>query len=566
MGLKREAKEIAIRAHVQVVPGRPSGEALDGVIEFARDVGYPILLKASAGGGGRGMRVVRDAESLGNAIESARREAESAFGDGSLIVEKYLERPRHVEIQILGDEHGNLVHVFERECSIQRRHQKVIEEAPSPLLPPTLRTQMGVDAVRLCQSIGYSSAGTVEFVVDQNSQYYFLEVNTRLQVEHPVTEETVYGLDLVEEQIRIARGEALRFTQADLTARRNGTAIECRLLAEDPDQNFLPQSGSVVDFHLPENLLRQDWLRIETGIEAGSEVPMHYDSMIAKIITKGEMRIDAITRMRLALSSLSVHGIKTNRAFLLRVLEHPDFLSGTIDTEFIETKMQLSPSTPAPERATHAAISAMLFNHHVRVASRTMLPKLPITGYRNNRFAPTFVEYEDEAKEKFRVSYLDRGQNHFHIEVDHDDRCFSGTVRRVSVVDHDIAFELPEGHRIRARVVAHGDRFFIHIEGHSFALRELPRFSNRDQSAAPDGCVAPMPGKITQMLVTLGQEIEAGHTIAIMEAMKMEHAIKAPHAGVVTELRVSVGEQIEGGVLIARVEEKSSSDAQLHTT
>ncbi len=557
MGRKREAKEIAARVGVQVVPGLSDGESLDAVLEFAERVGYPILLKASAGGGGRGMRVVHDAKSVEHAIESAKRESESAFGDGSLIVEKYLEHPRHVEIQVLGDEHGHLVHIFERECSIQRRHQKIIEEAPSPRLTDELRSHMGEDAVRLCRSIDYSSAGTVEFVVDPRGESYFLEVNTRLQVEHPVTEETVHGLDLVEEQIRIARGEKLRFTQDDVMTRRHGAAIECRLLAEDPERQFLPQSGTLVDFYLPEHLLHQDWLRIETAVASGSEVPMHYDSMIAKIITKGETRLDAITRMRLTLASLSVQGIKTNRAFLLRVLEHSEFISGAIDTDFIETKFQTSPIARPLERTAHAATAAMLFEHHIRAASRHILPKLPITGYRNNRYAPSFVEYEDESGETFRVSYIDRGQHTFHIEIDRGDERFAGEVRRISVLDRDITFEMPGGHRLRARVVQHDERFFIHIEDVSVALRQLPRFALRDQAAAPDGCVAPMPGKVTRVLVTLGQHIEAGHTIVIMEAMKMEHALKAPHAGIVTELCVSVDEQVEGGVLIARVEAKT---------
>ncbi|MDQ3034139.1 MAG: acetyl-CoA carboxylase biotin carboxylase subunit [Myxococcota bacterium] len=555
MGLKREAKIAAQSAGVPVVPGYGGAEqGSDALAAKAREVGYPILLKASAGGGGKGMRVVRDDASMPGAIESARREAESSFGEGTLIIEKYLERTRHVEIQVLGDEHGNLVHLFERECSIQRRHQKLVEEAPSPALTPETRARMGADAVRLCESIGYTGAGTVEFVLDREGQYFFLEVNTRLQVEHPVTEGVIEGLDLVEEQIRVARGERLRFTQDELASRWRGASIECRLCAEDPANEFLPQSGRIVDFHLPEALLAQDWLRVETAVESGSEVPVHYDSMIAKIVTRGATRTDALARMRRALSALSVQGITTNRAFLLRVIDHPDFVAGDVDTSFIATRMQDALADRIePASARRAALAATFFAQHARAEARTLLPSLPITGWRNSRFAPERVEYASEALESIRVAYVDRGAGRFGVTIDGDAGELSGTVRRIAVVDGAITLELPDGHRTTARVVLDGDRVFVHEGGASIVLRERPRFPDRDADAAVDGCVAPMPGKILQVLVSEGQQVEAGATIVVMEAMKMEHAVKAPHAGIVTGLRVAAGEQVEGGALIAVV-------------
>ncbi|AKF04705.1 acetyl/propionyl/methylcrotonyl-CoA carboxylase subunit alpha [Sandaracinus amylolyticus] len=560
MGLKREAKVTAQRAGVPVVPGYGGAEqSTDAIAREAKSIGYPLLLKASAGGGGKGMRVVRSDAALIDAIESARREAESSFGDGTLIVEKYVEQPRHVEIQVLGDEHGNLVHLFERECSIQRRHQKVVEEAPSPVLTPEVRARMGADAVKLCGAIGYSNAGTVEFVLDPKGHYYFLEVNTRLQVEHPVTEGVIEGLDLVEEQIRVARGERLRFTQDDLASRWRGASIEVRLCAEDPASGFLPQTGPVLEFHVPAELLAQDWLRIESSVESGDEVPVHYDSMIAKIITKGPTRADAIQRLRRALSALSVQGLVTNRAFLLRVIDHPDFHAGDFDTHFIETRMQGAlADTIEPARARIAALAATFFAQHTRAASRTILPSLPITGFRLSRLHGERVAHDIEGVGTVHVEYVDRGGGAFDVKVTGDAGALDGRVRR-SVDGPEIALELPDGHRVRARVIEHDERWYVHADGVSIVVREQPRFRDRDADAAADGCVAPMPGKILQVLVSEGQHVAAGDTIVVMEAMKMEHAVKAPHEGVITELRARVGDQVEGGVLIAVVSENGGS-------
>jgi 3-methylcrotonyl-CoA carboxylase alpha subunit len=556
MGSKREAKITAEKVGVPVIPGDGGSEqSTEALARKAREIGLPVLVKASAGGGGKGMRLVENERALEEAIESARREAESSFGDGTLIIEKYVERPRHVEIQVLGDEYGRIVHLFERECSIQRRHQKLVEEAPSAALDGERRARMGADAVRLGAAIGYSNAGTVEFVLDEAGRHYFLEMNTRLQVEHPVTEGVIPGLDLVEEQIRIARGEPLRFTQDEVAARWRGAAIEVRLCAEDPARGFLPQSGRIVDFHLPDELLTQDWLRVESAVESGSEVPVHYDSMIAKLVVRGETRQDAIQRMRAVLSALSVQGIATNRAFLLRVMEHPDYVAGNIDTHFIETRMKDAlVERAAPEAITRAAIAATLFAQHARAAARTVLPSLAVTGYRNNRYADQREAWDIEGGGAVRVDYVDLGGGSFRVRVEGDAAPLEGVVRRVAIGGSELVIELPDGYRVPARVISDGGRVHVHAQGASITLRVVPRFRDRAAESVVDGCIAPMPGKILKVLVEKGQWVQTGETLVVMEAMKMEHAVKAPHAGRVTELRVAPGDQVDGGALLAVVD------------
>ena len=356
MGSKKEAKAIVSKAGVPVIPGyNGKDQSTAALSKEAKKMGFPVLVKASAGGGGKGMRAVYSEEELEFAIESARREAESSFGDGTLLIERYIVDPRHIEIQILGDEHGNVVHLFERECSIQRRHQKIIEESPSPAVGAELRTRMGEAAVEVANAIGYSNAGTVEFIVDPEGAFYFLEVNTRLQVEHPVTE-CVTGVDLVRAQIEVAQGEELAFEQADLS--QSGAAIEWRIYAEDPDEGFLPASGHVYDWHLPES----EGIRVDGAAYSGMDVSVFYDPMLAKIIAYGPNRSEAITRMIRALEQLSLQGIANNRAILLKVLEHPEFLSGNIDTAFIEKHLKDVKSSVATEtERASAAIAATLY-------------------------------------------------------------------------------------------------------------------------------------------------------------------------------------------------------------
>ena len=372
MGSKREAKALVAKAGVPVIPGYDGASQDPKVLaDKAIEIGFPVLLKASAGGGGKGMKLVRKEEELSDAIASAARESQSAFGDDTLLVEKYIDDPRHVEIQILGDSHGELIHLNERECSIQRRHQKIVEETPSTALDAALRNQMGEAAVRCGKAIGYENAGTVEFILGPDRSFYFLEVNTRLQVEHPVTE-CVTGLDLVEEQILVAQGEPLRLSQEAVPF--EGAAIEVRLYAEDPASGFLPQSGTIVDWHLPP----AEGIRVDGGVETGSEVGIYYDPMLAKIIASGETRALALQRMRQALRSLSVQGVTTNREFLLRVLDHPSFVAGDTDTHFIDRHLRDElDSGPTEDQARRAAVAAALAGQQAREEERTLVPRVP---------------------------------------------------------------------------------------------------------------------------------------------------------------------------------------------
>jgi acetyl/propionyl-CoA carboxylase alpha subunit len=554
MGLKREAKITAQRAGVPVIPGY-SGEdqSLEAFTQAASELGFPVLLKASAGGGGKGMRIVRAPSEVAAAYESARREAESAFGDATLIAEKYLERPRHIEIQILGDEHGNVVHFMERECSIQRRHQKILEEAPSVALDAPLRARVAEAAVSLCKAIGYTNAGTVELVLTPSGEFYFLEVNTRLQVEHPVTEGILPGLDLVEEQLRIARGERLRWDAARVASCFSGWSIEVRLCAEDPASDFLPQSGRIDDFHLPPEVANAPWLRVESAVERGSVVSIHYDSMIAKLIVRASTRADAIQRLRLVLATLSVPGIRTNRAFLLALLEHPAFVRGELDTHFIETHLAAAKAAPL-EEAVHvrAAAAAALLLGALRDAERPLLPALP-SSFRNNRGGPERLRLASEEVE-LEVALAPRRDGS--CEISCGDARWVGRVVSVTVDPSkgsdrvgDATLDLG-GHRVRLRFVVGEDRVHVHLAPCTVTFGRVPRLPRPGGESAADGSVAPMPGKVLRVLVTEGDLVETGATLVILEAMKMEHAIKAPHAGRVHEVRTRAGDQVEGGQLL----------------
>ncbi len=554
MGLKREAKRTATDAGVPVIPGY-SGE-VQSVAAFAsaaKQIGYPLLLKASAGGGGKGMRIVRGEDELEAAYESARREAESAFGNPTLIAEKYVERPRHIEIQILGDEHGNVVHFMERECSVQRRHQKILEEAPSVALDAALRAKIGEAAVSLCKAIGYTNAGTVELVLAPSGEFFFLEVNTRLQVEHPVTEGILPGLDLVEEQIRIARGEVLRWDAARVATAYSGWSMEVRLCAEDPASEFLPQSGRIDDFHLPAEIESAPWLRIESAIERGSVVSIHYDSMIAKLIVRGDSRLHAIQRLRLVLSALSVPGIRTNRRFLLALVDHPAFVRGELDTHFIETHLaDAKASTPSSLEVERAAAVGALVLATLRSEERTLLPSLP-TSFRNNRGAPDRTTFALEDAEHL-VSLTPRRDGAHDLEsgglscrarVASLELDVSRGDERVGVAVVDLG-----DHRVRARFVVSEGHVHVHVAPTTISLTRVARLPRPGGESAADGSVAPMPGKVLRVLVAVGDAVEHGTTLLIMEAMKMEHAIKASHAGKVAEVRVAAGDQVEGGQLL----------------
>jgi len=543
MGSKREAKALVGKAGVPVIPGYDgSSQDPKDLAKEALEIGFPVLLKASAGGGGKGMKLVREEAELRDAIASAAREGQSSFGDGTLLVEKYIDDPRHVEIQILGDSHGNLIHLNERECSIQRRHQKIIEETPSPALDAALRNAMGEAAVLCGKAINYQNAGTVEFILAPDRSFYFLEVNTRLQVEHPVTE-CVTGLDLVEEQILVAQGEALRMSQEGV--RFEGAAVEVRLYAEDPAAGFLPQSGKVVDWDLPP----AEGLRVDSGVEAGSEVGIHYDPMLAKIITSGENRPLALQRMRRALRSLSVQGVTTNREFLLRVLDHPAFIAGDIDTHFIDRHLQDELGDgPSEADEQRAAIAAALADQQRRDRDRVVVPDVP-SGWRNNYHTPQSVEYVF-GERAVRVDYRHLGADRFTVWTGEEAR----NVRVVSWEPPLVTLE--EGaHRWRARISVDGDRTYVHTSQFSIGLVRKPRFPDKSQAVPPGGCVAPMPGKIIELRVAEGDSVQAGQVLMIMEAMKMEHSVTAPQDGTVGQILVTAGDQVDADALLVLVAE-----------
>ncbi len=543
MGSKREAKALVEQAGVPVIPGYDGLDQNPIVLaEEATRIGFPVLLKANAGGGGKGMKLVRKQEELSDAIASAAREGQSGFGDGTLIVEKYIDNPRHVEIQILGDRYGDVIHLNERECSIQRRHQKIIEETPSPALDAELRRAMGAAAVSCGRAIDYQNAGTVEFVLAPDRSFYFLEVNTRLQVEHPVTE-CVTGLDLVEEQILIAQGEPLRLSQEQV--RFDGAALEVRIYAEDPSAGFLPQSGKVVDWHLPP----VEGLRVETGVETGSEVSIYYDPMLAKIITSGDNRAVALQRMRSALRSLSAQGVVTNRDFLLRVLNHPEFIAGNFDTHFIERHMQGALTESLDHSAErHAAVVATLASQQQRELERVIIPTVP-SGWRNNFHTPQWAEYEVGGR-VHRVEYRHLGGHAFTVSVGETKQ----QVRVLSWDDPLLTLEV-DGHRSIARVIVSGDHAYVHAHGVEAALLLKPRFPDKARLVPAGGCVAPMPGKIIEIRVSEGDSVRAGQVLLIMEAMKMEHSVSAPRNGTVDQVSVVSGDQVDADALLVVVSE-----------
>ncbi len=534
MGSKIEAKRVLAGAEVPVIPG-VSGEGLSDaqIAKEARRVGFPLLVKASAGGGGRGMRLVHKASELPEALAAARREAASAFGDDTLLVERYLEAPRHIEVQILGDAHGRVIHCFERECSIQRRYQKVIEEAPSPAVDAELRERLGAAAVAAGQALGYVGAGTVEFLLDRSGEFYFLEVNTRLQVEHPVTE-AVTGLDLVRLQLEIARGEPLPLTQEQLTL--TGHAIEARLYAEDPVE-LLPTTGTIALWE-PQPL---PGLRYDSGVAAGSEVGIHYDSLLAKIIAHGPTREDARARLVRALQQLAVGGVTTNREFLLAALTHPAFQAGELDTHFVEKHLPPA-ARRLPRNAGHErihAIAATLHAHECRRRAGGPLPPSIPSGWRNNRWRAQDVSYLS-AGEPLEVRYIAQSTSEFALEAP-GAAC---QARILSADDEAIELEL-DGVRRRFRVVRSDARVLVHSPLGSSELECVPRFPPPRRAEIAGGCSAPMPGVIREVRVQVGERVEAGTVLLVLEAMKMEHQIIAPDAGVVKELRVEVGQMVE---------------------
>ncbi|MFF9779595.1 acetyl/propionyl/methylcrotonyl-CoA carboxylase subunit alpha [Streptomyces sp. NPDC013978] len=513
MGDKIRAKETVRAAGVPVVPGSSGSGLTDGQLaDAAREIGMPVLLKPSAGGGGKGMRLVRDAAVLGDEIAAARREARASFGDDTLLVERWIDRPRHIEIQVLADGHGHVIHLGERECSLQRRHQKVIEEAPSVLLDEATRASMGGAAVEAARSCGYRGAGTVEFIVpgDDPSSYYFMEMNTRLQVEHPVTE-LVTGLDLVEWQLRVAAGERLPFGQEDV--RLTGHAIEARVCAEDPARGFLPSGGTVLRLREPQG----DGLRTDSGLSEGTEVGSLYDPMLSKVIAYGPDRATALRKLRAALADTVTLGVQTNAGFLRRLLAHPDVVKGELDTGLVERVVDDLVSTAVPEEVYEAAAAVRLEALRPRDEGWTDPFSVP-SGWRMGGTGFTKpVGFPLRVQDP--VEYVPRGTH-------------TVTDDRVTVTLDGVRHTF---HRAADWIGRDGDAW--HVRDHDPVAASLAQAAH----AGADSLTAPMPGTVTVVKVAVGDEVAAGQSLLVVEAMKMEHVVSAPHAGTVAELDVTPG-------------------------
>ncbi|MFE2969423.1 acetyl-CoA carboxylase biotin carboxylase subunit [Streptomyces sp. NPDC059340] len=515
MGDKIRAKETVKAAGVPVVPGSSGSGLTDAQLaEAAREIGMPVLLKPSAGGGGKGMRLVRDASALGDEIAAARREARASFGDDTLLVERWVDRPRHIEIQVLADGHGNVVHLGERECSLQRRHQKIIEEAPSVLLDAGTRAAMGEAAVQAARSCGYEGAGTVEFIVPGSdpSSYYFMEMNTRLQVEHPVTE-LVTGLDLVEWQLRVAAGERLPYGQEDITL--TGHAVEARICAEDPARGFLPSGGTVLALHEPQG----DGVRTDSGLSEGTEVGSLYDPMLSKVIAYGPDRATALRKLRAALAETVTLGVQTNAGFLRRLLAHPAVVAGDLDTGLVEREAEglLSGCGDVPEEVYDAAAAVRLSSLAPVEGGWTDPFSVP-SGWRLGG-EPAPVVFHLRAPGLEPVAHRPRGTN-------------TVTPGQVSVTLDGVRHTF---HRAGDWLGREGDAW--HVRDHDPVAASLTGAAH----AGVDSLTAPMPGTVTVVKVAVGDEVIAGQSLLVVEAMKMEHVVSAPHAGTVSELDVTPG-------------------------
>ncbi len=570
MGDKIASKKLANQAKVNTIPGYNDAiETAEKAVEIAKGIGYPVMIKASAGGGGKGLRVAFNDKEAFEGFTSCRNEARNSFGDDRVFIEKYVLEPRHIEIQILGDSHGNVLYLNERECSIQRRHQKVIEEAPSPFISDATRKAMGEQAVALAKAVKYQSAGTVEFVVGKDQDFYFLEMNTRLQVEHPVTE-CITGLDLVEQMIRVAAGEKLTFTQTDV--KRNGWAIECRINAEDPFRNFLPSTGRLVRFQTPATSMTQGdtgnllGVRVDTGVQEGGEIPMFYDSMIAKLIVHGRDRTEAIAKMREALNGFVIRGISSNIPFQAALLAHPQFVSGQFNTGFIaehysqgfraedvphddaDFLLALAAFVRRKSRERAAGMSGQLPGYDVKVATDAVVVELGAEG--QHRYVPVHV---DESTSHPGVAVVKVNGNTYALESHSrlNDICIRGTVNgqpftaqvERGTAKNPLALQVQHnGKRVEALVM-------------SPRLAELHRLM--PYKAPPDlsrFVLSPMPGLLAEVSVQVGQKVQAGERVAVIEAMKMENALFASQDGVVKKVVAAKGESLAVDQVIVEFE------------
>jgi 3-methylcrotonyl-CoA carboxylase alpha subunit len=561
MGSKIEAKRLAERSGVPTVPGYfGDDQTPDTLAAEASRIGYPLLIKASAGGGGKGMRIVRAREEFENALTGAQREAQAAFGDSTVLLEKYLTEPRHIEVQVLGDNYGNLVHLGERECSIQRRHQKVFEESPSPAITPELRKEITGAALALANAAGYTNAGTVEFIY-QDGASYFLEMNTRLQVEHPVTEEAT-GLDLVQAQIKVAAGERLPWSQEEIKLERH--AMEARLYAEDPEHGFLPATGVVTALNAPTRA------RVDAGVSRGDRVTPYYDPMIAKIVTSGADRAEALSGMHSALSELEVAGLKTNLDFLRWLVSHNEFEAGNLSTGFIERYYQPGARQEVPLEVIMASGAF----HADRLLTNGLDPWSESYWRQAGLHAPVRITVQGQ---EFSVTLSTRGQNRseFHVMVQDGDKSLYDGTAWVSIgtaprLDEQFAgvaatiqlrlgeegavFSLPYRRQL-------GGLLFLAWNAREYAVREAdPLSTDRLQRAVhlanEDALESPMPGKVLKVFVAPGDAVNEEQPLVIIEAMKMEFTVRAPHAGHVATVRFTEGAQVAVGDLLVELEKK----------
>jgi propionyl-CoA carboxylase alpha chain len=570
MGDKIESKKLAGAAGVNCIPGvNDALETPEKAVEIAQSIGYPVMIKASAGGGGKGLRVAFNDKEAFEGFTSCRNEARNSFGDDRVFIEKFVEEPRHIEIQLLGDSHGNVIYLNERECSIQRRHQKVIEEAPSAFISDATRKAMGEQAVKLAKAVKYQSAGTVEFVVGKDQSFYFLEMNTRLQVEHPVTE-AITGLDLVEMMIRVAAGEKLLIEQKDV--QRNGWAIECRINAEDPFRNFLPSTGRLVRFQTPTQTMFQGntadlfGVRVDTGVQDGGEIPMFYDSMIAKLIVHGKDRLDAIAKMREALNGFVIRGISSNIPFQAALLAHPRFVSGDFNTGFIAEQYSQgfrAEDVPHDDPNFLAALAAF-----VRRKSRQRAANL----------SGQLPGYDVKVGQDYTVVELGQAGKNRYVQVHVDEFVGQPGVAKIVIEGQTYAIESNSRlNDIRIEGVCNGKPFTAQMERGTFknplalqvqhngtriqALVMSPRMAQLHQlmpyKEPPDlsrFVLSPMPGLLVDVAVAVGQKVQAGERVAVIEAMKMENVLFAAQDGVVKKVAASQGESLTVDQMIVEFE------------
>ena len=527
MGDKLTAKKLSEKANVPTLP-------MTSDLKEAKKIGYPLLIKAAAGGGGKGMRIVKSQKDLKESIASAQREAEGGFGDKRVFIERYIAKSRHIEIQILGDSYGNIVHLGERECSIQRRHQKVVEESPSPVVDEELRNKMGAAAIKIASLLKYESAGTVEFLFDETTkEFWFLEVNTRLQVEHPVTEE-VTGIDLVREQLKIANGEPLDFSQEDIEW--FGSSIEVRLYSEDPGNNFLPVTGKLIAFEPTEDPL----VRWDTGVETGSEITPNFDPMLAKIISYGETRVEAANKLALALENSHFGGLKTNRDYLISILRSDEFLKGNTTTDFLEKAKIKDEIKLNEEEIYFLAIAASMWIQGKNRYESEVLSNLS-SGWNNARLPMQEIKLQFDDK-PLTVKYKNNREEIFTTDKNNSVKINSWDKNFIDVEIDNI--------RIRSKVTFDNELLLIQSKSGDVLFKILPKFETVKKVSIEGGLNAPMPGKVVEIKIKKGAKIKKGDTLIILEAMKMEHKVLAPSDGKVKEILIHKDEQVENGATL----------------